>query len=175
MSFETCLTLPFLFTEMTSWSLEEYMLSCNGCWRTLFLLRQRNVSFTFRPSPSWVTLSPRGASRWTPQGFRCLCLACPRNTETTPTLSWLRKLLPLVHSGFSSLAAPLTSLTSPKVAFSWGPSADQAFERLGSPLLPFFSCQIMAENLLWRLMLQTLVWGLCCLNICIILSAPNPR
>lgn len=32
--------------------------------------------------------------------------------------------------GFSTLAAPLTALTSPKEAFSWGPSADQAFETL---------------------------------------------
>lgn len=32
--------------------------------------------------------------------------------------------------GFSSLAAPLTALTSSKVAFSWSPSADQAFEGL---------------------------------------------
>lgn len=29
--------------------------------------------------------------------------------------------------GFSSLAAPLTFLTSPKVAFTWGPAADQTF------------------------------------------------
>lgn len=52
------------------------------------------------------------------------------------TRKWLQRFLGFANfyqrfiRGFSSLAGPFTALTSPKVAFFWGPSADRAFEGL---------------------------------------------
>ena len=61
--------------------------------------------------------------------------------------------------GFSSVAAPLHALTSPRVRFVWSPSTSSSAT---SPQHPFSLFQIPSDHSWWRWMHPTTEWGQCC-------------
>lgn len=115
-----------------------------GSWKTPCSLRLRNVTSAFLRCLSWTTsLAPRKCAK----DFAVLDWPVPESRKQLQCFLGCTNLYCWFFRNYSSLAAPLVSLTSTKRSFSWTPKADTAFQSLKNGVTSAPILQVTSSSL----------------------------
>ena len=134
-------------------------------WKTSFLLKPKNVSFTLCLSFLGFIIEQRQVKANLVKIQAVVEWPAPVSRKHLRFLGFANFYCRFIRN-FSKVAAPLTQLTSIKIPFVWTPDADAVFITLKQLFTsaPFSFTRIHLFSSWWRWMPRTLEWGQCFLN-----------